>query len=197
MAGKAADGAASISVPENVRFEQRDATEPWKDVVKFDYIHARAIMISFPDPKAVIQQAYDALAPGGYLEYGDPLLPVHYLGETPVDSALYKWRQAFHAAGPLHNRDLFAAHKYRQMFEEVGLEDIEERRFYWPNTDWPKGAYYKELAKYSHHNVRMSLRPVALKFFEVLGTSKAEREELCAAAEREVDEGKILGWNPM
>jgi SAM-dependent methyltransferase len=185
------------SVPDNLRFEQRDVTEPWKYDVKFDYIHGRALVICFADPQAVIQQAFDALAPGGYLEYGDPYFPTKWVGveEAPVNTATYRMRELFYKAAKTIGRDVFAPTRYREMFEKAGFVDIQERRFYWVSHDWPKGEYFKELSKYSFENTRASIYALTGQFFASLGISAEERRKLADDAAKEMDESAVLSYN--
>jgi hypothetical protein len=83
-----------LYVPPNLRFEINDAEDEWNFSEPFDYIHGRAVATCFTDPRSqMIQQAYKSLTPGGYLEIQDGAFPFKYIGDPPVDSALYKWNQ--------------------------------------------------------------------------------------------------------
>lgn len=49
---------------------------PWLYSQKFDLIHGRMLGTSLDDPERVIQEAVDALAPGGWLEFQDTVPPI-------------------------------------------------------------------------------------------------------------------------
>ena len=58
-------------VPINCSFEVHDAEDTWDFGRSFDYIHGRALLSCFTDPKSIIQKAFDTLEPGGHLELQD------------------------------------------------------------------------------------------------------------------------------
>ncbi|KAK8133547.1 hypothetical protein PG984_005559 [Apiospora sp. TS-2023a] len=72
--------------PENVEFIRDDAEEPWEfGPTKFDYVHARFVFSCFNDPKSVMQQAFDNMNPGGWIEYVDSCTDIVSLdGSTEV-----------------------------------------------------------------------------------------------------------------
>ncbi|KAH8761600.1 S-adenosyl-L-methionine-dependent methyltransferase, partial [Diaporthe sp. PMI_573] len=55
-------------VPANCRFELDDAEDEWNFRSPFDLIHTRASVLCWRDYTAFINQAYQALEPGGWLE---------------------------------------------------------------------------------------------------------------------------------
>jgi SAM-dependent methyltransferase len=64
-------------VPANCQIEIDDAEDEWVFSAKFDFIHIRAVMTCFANPRFVIEQAYRTCAPGGYLEMQDGIFPLH------------------------------------------------------------------------------------------------------------------------
>src|SRR3954447_5085783 len=56
-------------VPPNCQFEVDDAEDEWNYSTKFDLIHGRALVTCFKQPLHVITSAFEALNPGGYLEF--------------------------------------------------------------------------------------------------------------------------------
>lgn len=63
-----------------------------------------------------------------------------YAGEPPVDNQLYKWNQLVIEASRKMGRDWSCPPKYKGWFEEARFEDVVERRFYWPGSQWAKGV---------------------------------------------------------
>jgi SAM-dependent methyltransferase len=80
-------------VPSNCSFEIDDAEDEWVFDTKFDFIHGRALVSCFSDPEFVLRQIYKSLAHGGYFELQDAVFPMEFIGEPPVNSALYKWNE--------------------------------------------------------------------------------------------------------
>ncbi|KAK8030227.1 S-adenosyl-L-methionine-dependent methyltransferase [Apiospora rasikravindrae] len=63
--------------PANLQFLRDDAEEPWEfGPERFDFIHARYVCTCFDNPKAVMQQAFENLSPGGWVEYCDSTVDV-------------------------------------------------------------------------------------------------------------------------
>lgn len=52
----------------NCNFYIDDATKEWTFHQRFDYIHLRALTMGIADWEKLIDQAYNFLQPGGYLE---------------------------------------------------------------------------------------------------------------------------------
>lgn len=131
-------------VPVNCSFMVADAEdEDWGFHHPFDYIHGRALLSCFKDPKSVLQTCFDNLAPGGYLELQDGLFPFQFMDPQPPPS---------HPLQVLFSGTIEATEKlgrpwnnvqhYQKWMREIGFEDVEERRHYWPCGAWAKVRTY-------------------------------------------------------
>jgi trans-aconitate methyltransferase len=80
--------ANKTSVPPNCRFEVDDAEDEWHYSQPFNYIHGRAMFSCFKEPLSVFKKAFDALAPGGYLEMQEIYFKTHSVDGTHEGSAL-------------------------------------------------------------------------------------------------------------
>ncbi|KAI0130176.1 S-adenosyl-L-methionine-dependent methyltransferase [Xylariales sp. AK1849] len=74
--------------PPNVSFEICDAEDECAFNRKFDFIHMRAVLTCFRDPRLVIASAIEALGSGGYIELRDACMPFRCLTPRPGDCAL-------------------------------------------------------------------------------------------------------------
>jgi SAM-dependent methyltransferase len=157
------------STPNNIHFEIRDAEDDWQFPQQFDYIHGRAILSCFKDPFSVIQQAYNSLSPGGYLELQDGIFPFKYVGDVPTDSALYKWNEIATAGAAKSGRPWTNCQRYKRWMEEIGFEDVVEKKFYWPTSAWAKGAYYKTVGAWWQTDLLQGLEAISLKVFGLMG----------------------------
>ena len=122
------------SVPPNCRFEINDAEDDWDFTERFDYIHGRTLLTCFTDPKHVLSQAFDALAPGGYLEFQDPVYPFEYVGPPAVSSDLYRWVELCIEGSAKLGRPWTNVVHYKRWMEEIGFEDVVEVTFYMPTN---------------------------------------------------------------
>jgi len=56
----------------NCEFIRDDAEEEWVfPNTTFDYVHIRAVALSFQDPRKVLRNAVKNMSPGGWIEYQD------------------------------------------------------------------------------------------------------------------------------
>jgi hypothetical protein len=94
---------------------------------KLDFIHGRALIGCFEDPKAVFARAFEALAPGGYLELRDPIFPLQFLDLPPDNSPLVECNKLIIEAAKA-GRPWTNAQRYKQLLEEIRFEGVVERR---------------------------------------------------------------------
>ncbi|ORY71021.1 S-adenosyl-L-methionine-dependent methyltransferase [Pseudomassariella vexata] len=181
-------------VPSNCRFEIDDAEDEWTFTEPFDFIHGRALLSCFRDPEHVIQQGFMHLKPGGIMEFQDGIFPMGYIGDMPVDSALYKWNELVMEAAALTSRPWTNVQHYKRWFEEAGFEDVNERRFYWPTNPWAKGKYFKTLATYFHLDLMNGLEGISLKLFGHLGWEVERTRAFLEDVKRDFADPRINGY---
>ncbi len=97
--------------------------------VSFDFIHMRGMMTCFSDPRSILAKAYDAIAPGGYLEMQDSVFPMHCHDDTLEGTALDVWGKACIEAAIKIGRPWTNAVHYKRWMEELGFEDVREKIF--------------------------------------------------------------------
>jgi len=120
-------------VPPNVRFEIDDCTQPWTwPENTFDFIHMRYLFGSISDWSALIQEAYTACAPGGWVQTAE--VEVDYIsddGTVKPDSAMAMWGHMCRVAGPKMGRPFTILRDglQRKGMEEAGFVDIHEVNF--------------------------------------------------------------------
>ncbi|OLN92006.1 hypothetical protein CCHL11_01453 [Colletotrichum chlorophyti] len=140
-------------VPPNVQFEIDDIEAPWTFSQPFDYIHSRMMNGGIRNWKTYIQNCFDNLSPGGYLELNDiDAVPVSDDGTLTEETSLLKsvrlWSEALTNLGCPFEQ--FSS--YKDVLLEVGFEDVKVQRFKWPTNDWPKDPKHKELGTWNYHN---------------------------------------------
>lgn len=178
-------------MPPNCTFEIDDAEDEWLFKQPFQYIHARAILSCFANPKEVIQSAFSALAPGGYLEFQDPIAPSKYDTPPPADSAFVHWNhvslQASIAGGRPWNNGIY----YGQWMREVGFEDVREETFFLPLGPWVQGDDEKakslrKLGLWQKENVLQGLEGMTVKNLSRIEWEPEESKVLVAQVKEEI-----------
>jgi hypothetical protein len=145
----------------------------------------------------MIKQAYDNLVPGGYLELHDGVFPMEYLGEPPVNSALYQWNDLLVEAAARAGRPWTNTPFYKQWMEETGFEDIVVRKFFWPMSPWAKGQYYKTIAMYAQEDFGGNIEGISLKLFGFLGWDAERIKKFAKDVQRDIHDTSIHAYLPM
>jgi len=83
------------NVPPNCKFEIDDYEDSWTFHQKFDLIHGRMLLTSIANPQRLFAQAFNNLAPGGWMEMQDAAMPVTSDDGTMVNSAYERWNDLF------------------------------------------------------------------------------------------------------
>jgi SAM-dependent methyltransferase len=157
-----------VFVPPNVKFEVDDLEEPWDFLYKFDFIYSRMMIGSFVDIPRFVEQSFENLAPGGYLEMVDLCYPIKTIDDTfPKDSALLNWfvyllqkavfwstnknrsdllMEACEKVGRLANSPQF----FKDQMTAAGFTNVVETKHYWPSNQWPKDKKLKEIGLFYH-----------------------------------------------
>ncbi|RDW63703.1 hypothetical protein BP6252_11248 [Coleophoma cylindrospora] len=187
-----------LYVPPNCRFEVDDAEDEWSYTQKFDFIHGRLLFTCFNNPSAVIKQAYDALAPGGYLEMQELNFKLHGVDESFKDTNLEKWGPLCAAGGRVLNKDFYCTIKFKQYFIDAGFEDVVETIFTWPSNTWPKRKEDKMLGLYTMTNVSDGIYGMSARSFTAgLGWTAQELEVFLASARQDLKNRAIHAYWPI
>ncbi|KAK2590759.1 hypothetical protein QQS21_011550 [Conoideocrella luteorostrata] len=166
-------------VPPNVNFYVEDSSDSWDYSHKFDYIHTRVTggcWMSYE--KQIIQQAFDALEPGGYFEsqeYDSSLGSDD--GTLNLEGPLVKWFRDITIAGDRCNRPTITGHLMKEAYKRVGFVDVQEIMFKVPLNGWPKDEHLKEIGRMWEANLMSGLSGFSLSLFHrAFGRTPAETE---------------------
>lgn len=171
--------------------------DPWTDPQKFDYIHGRLIFVAQSNPRQLLKNAYDALSPGGYLEfhdlYGIPLAPDSSL------SGRFAEQFFFDAACALRNLgvDGLALPKFADWMRELGFVDVVEEQRALPLNSWPKGRY-KQIGAMQVDNLRVGFPGIYTRMLiQGLGWSPEKTAEAIERVVREVTDKSLHAYFPV
>jgi hypothetical protein len=145
----------------------------------------------------VFRQAYKSLSPGGYFEMQDMIFPFQFLGEPPKESPLYKWFEIITEGAAKLGRPWTNVPNYKRWFEEIGFEDVVEKKFYWPINAWAKGKYYKQISVYAQADFLSGLEGLSLKVMGSMGYSADEVREFLVGVKKDVKDPSVHCYCPM
>ncbi|KAL3440677.1 S-adenosyl-L-methionine-dependent methyltransferase [Aspergillus insuetus] len=185
-------------IPTNCKFELDDYEKTWTFSQKFDFIHARMLMGSIADEKNLFKQAYDNLAPGGWIEMQDFSLPVRADDDTMKGTAFEELNIKFMTGLELIGRDGGAPEKYKQLLTEAGFENVVELKYKWPQNQWPKDKHLKTLGQWNMVNTLDGLYGFSARLLtQVLGMSTEELETLLAKCREDIKNPRIHAYWPI
>ncbi|KZL79577.1 methyltransferase domain-containing protein [Colletotrichum incanum] len=163
-------------------FEVDDIEKEWTWSEPFDFIFFRSMISSFTRWPDIIAKAYKNLEPGGYLELQDNMFPLQCQdGPMPDDFIPYKWSKLLVEGTNKIGRPITVAASFKQMLENAGFIDVEERREKWPFNPWPKDKKLNDLGAWSQASTMMGVEAVSMALFtRVLDWSPEEATVFCA-----------------
>ncbi|TDZ44990.1 putative methyltransferase tdiE [Colletotrichum trifolii] len=174
-------------VPPNCSFEVDDLEKSWTWREPFDYIFIRSMLSCFSSWPDIIAKAYDALEPGGYLELQDHMCPLMCDdGTMSEDFKPLKWGNMLIEASKKTGRTITMAATFKQMLEDAGFVDIEEKKEFWPFNQWAKDKKYRDLGYWMQESALNGIEAVSLATFtRFLDWSPEETRVFCAEVRNE------------
>ncbi|KAF8446835.1 TAM domain methyltransferase [Terfezia claveryi] len=191
-----------VWVPSNVKFEVDDMEEQWTYPKNhFQYIHMRSLSGSFKDWDKILKQAYNALEPGGYVEFQDYGCQVFLSDGTLLDRDSEKYPIAsyfYHIMGAAakQGRPLIIAPTMKERMEKAGFVQCKARTTIWPIGHWPKDKRLKEIGKWGLLGTLESLYPFGVHILTKEGWSLERIKELCDKVAKGMYKNKVYthGW---
>ncbi|KAJ6442297.1 methyltransferase domain-containing protein [Purpureocillium lavendulum] len=186
-------------VPPNVTFYIDDLEDTWTFTNKFDFIYSRMLTASISDWPKFLQQSYDNLNPGGWIE----LLDVHLQLQSddksvPAGCPVAQWGDLMLEAAAKLNRPLDSMTFYRQQLIDIGYTNVTERVFKWPTNSWPRDARHKELGMWTLENLGNGLSGLSMALFtRALGWSAEELEVFLMDVRKQMKDRSIHGYWPI
>lgn len=185
-------------IPPNTKFEVDDFEAPWTFTQKFDLIHGRMLNSCFVDGQRLFQQAYDALEPGGWLEFQDATMPIRADDDSMDGTTWEDWVKKFMSAMEKVGRDASAPEHYEQWAKDAGFVNVTRRDYKWPQNPWPKDPAMKELGRWHLINTLDGLYGFTVRLFtRVLGMSSEEVDVFLVEARKDIMNKRIHSYWPM
>ncbi|KXH67494.1 TAM domain methyltransferase [Colletotrichum salicis] len=149
--------------PRNVKFLIDDLEEPWTYSRPFDYIHSRMMNSSIRDWREYIQNCYDNLNPGGYLELNEiDIAPLSDDGTLKAEHSICRTVGMLQEASELLGRPYQDVKTLKAVVMEMGFTDVTMQHFKWPTNSWPKEARHKELGVWNNENLTQGWEAICM-----------------------------------
>ncbi|KAK8191283.1 S-adenosyl-L-methionine-dependent methyltransferase [Phyllosticta capitalensis] len=186
-------------IPPNCSFLVDDAEDEWTWDTRFDFIHLRAMVAAIKNWARLLDQSYEFLKPGGWIELQDLSVPPRCDdGSAPSDSAMLEISSLFARAAGMVGLDMQAPSKFPQMLRDIGFEDIHTRRYKWPIGPWAKGSKEKLLGRWALQDCFDGMQGGTMAFFtRVLKMKPEEVEARLAEARKEMKGQKTHLYLPV
>lgn len=152
-------------VPPNCKLEVEDILKPWDFSHKFELIHMRDMYGSFTNEqwRLLYKQAYNNLAPGGWIEQMEPdIVWRSDDGTLPADSVLAKWHTMFFPLCEKAGKPIDTFHHLRPRIEAAGFANVHEKLYKVPIGDWVKDPVLKEAGRFCKAQVLEGMEGYAM-----------------------------------
>ncbi|RYP41462.1 hypothetical protein DL769_011562 [Monosporascus sp. CRB-8-3] len=185
-------------VPTNCDFVIDDATQEWSFHQRFDYIHTRALTMGIADWDKFVDQAYNYLQPGGFLELQEFHFPLESLDDSVKEgSALWIWGRKIRAVCATLGIDAAASHKHSDRLRQRGFQEVHMRYLPCPLGPWAKGQRQKRLGWMSRKDIYDGIDGISRKIFLMAGDSEEEVDALLTRCKEELMDPTIHVCMPL
>ncbi|KAF2137943.1 uncharacterized protein K452DRAFT_235208 [Aplosporella prunicola CBS 121167] len=171
-------------VPPNVHFEVDDVESEWPERPPFDFIHARYLAGSIADWPLLMQRCYEAVAPGGWVEFGD--YEMRYVsddGTLTPDNHMKRLAELLNEGCDAIGRTCSPGPKLEHWMRDAGFVDIGVKVCKLPMGHWAKDPDYKAIGFFNLMQTTDGLEAFVLGIFtRVLGWKPFEVQVFLAKA---------------
>lgn len=185
-------------VPTNCDFLIDDATTEWSFHQRFDYIHSRAITMGIADWDRFVDQAYNYLQPGGFLELQEFHFPLEGLDDSVKEgSALWTWGRKIQTVCGTLGIDAAATRKHGDRLRQRGFQEVNVRSLPCPLGPWAKGQRQKRLGWMARKDLYEGIDAISKKLFLMMGDSEEEVDAFLARCKEELMDPTIHVCMPL
>ncbi|PQE27889.1 hypothetical protein CJF30_00009076 [Rutstroemia sp. NJR-2017a BBW] len=175
-------------VPPNCQFQVDDITMPWTwQQDRFDFIFLRDLLFSIRDWPSLIQQCYNHVKPGGWVEF-ESILGVLSCddGTLPPGSKFREYDKITREAANVYGTPLEDVASFKKWFEEAGFEAVVEKKYKIPTNPWPKDPHLKLIGAFEQQNFLTGIEGMSIRALKALGWSYEEIVVFLAAVKKEI-----------
>lgn len=186
-------------VPPNCRFEIDDVEDEWAFTYKFDYIHGRYLLPFIKKDWAhVFRSIYDALNPGGWVEFQETIIYFQAIDGTLEGTALQRWNALLLEGIRKLGRSATEALRCKSWMATAGFVNLGEKKFAVPMNPWAKGEDQKALGAMQMANNLEGVDGLTMAVFtRALGWEPARVEQLLVDVKRDMADRSIHAYLTM
>ncbi|OJJ42306.1 hypothetical protein ASPZODRAFT_170261 [Penicilliopsis zonata CBS 506.65] len=181
-----------VWIPPNIEFFVDDAESDWTfKKGSFDFVRACDLGGAIADWAKLLQQTYEHLKPGGWIELLDFAMDLHSENGSPEQQAPHAMEFFRHLkeASSKFNRPMDVAGNHINRLKTAGFIDVEERIYRFPDNPWPTDPILREAGRYNQEATSMGLDSYGTALFSrVLGWNQAEITVFLAAVRKEIQD---------
>ncbi|GAB1316200.1 hypothetical protein MFIFM68171_06410 [Madurella fahalii] len=182
-------------LPPNCRFEIDDVEDEWVFHHKFDYIHARYLLLFVKDWEHVFKSFYDNLNPGGWAESQEIIIYFQSIDGSIEGTALQRWNKLLLEGIHKMGRSATEALHCKKWMTEAGFINIDVKKFAVPMNTWAKGREQKALGAMQMANNLEGVDGLTMTVFtRSLGWTPADVEELLVDVKKDMKDRNIHAY---
>ncbi|RMZ10309.1 hypothetical protein D0862_03326 [Hortaea werneckii] len=161
-------------VPRNVEFIVDDITSDWVYPQHFDFIHSRAITVGIKDWRALVEQVWKNLKPGGWIEFQEYHFPFTSDDDTlSLCPALDLWNNNLASASAKAGMWLDAILSVPEILQEKGFANMDQAATKWPLGPWAKGKKEKKVGELLERDLLGAIEGTSMRLYtKILGWSE-------------------------
>jgi hypothetical protein len=131
----------------------------WGIPPKYDLIHSRELLGSVQHWPNFFEQAFKALAPGGWMDCAEPDIHVtsDYV-QMPEDDPYKQWGTLFHEVSVKSGMTFEPANQLKGWLEEAGFVNVTEKVFHVPVGTWPQDPKQRNLGLWNQVRLSKGMR---------------------------------------
>lgn len=165
-------------VPPNCIFEIDDVTLDWTFPPNhFDFVHVRELFGCIPNWDFFFQQAYEHIAPGGWIEVVEHgVHPRCDDGTMPDDHFFHTWGENVVRIGNSSKwgKTFSIWEEAKERMERAGFVDVTEVTYQWPMNGWPEDRKLKDIGRWNQLRLHEGVESFMLRLLTLVdGVSDA------------------------
>ncbi|KAK5997562.1 Methyltransferase pytC [Cladobotryum mycophilum] len=182
-------------VPPNVRFLIDDVEDEWMDRGGYDFIHMRYSSIYMRDVDKLVQNAFDHLKPGGWIEFSDFCSFVRCDdGTMPEDYPVGKCALMAHQALLKDGMNTWVANELGETFKRIGFQNVQCKVMKTPIGAWPRDHHQRIIGAYFRDALQEFINALAAKPLRKSGLSDAELEVFLVTVRKSLCDKKVHSY---
>lgn len=162
-------------VPPNCEFIVDDVEYDWAYPEKYDYVHGRFLSMGIRDWGRIFHQSFEALKPGGWVEYQEAeLIFVPDAASPKPNPEMSSLSNDVQDAALRIGVDIRQAHSWKEKIESAGFVNHRMEEMRWPLGPWSEDEKEKAIGKMNQLNMLNGIEGLSLAYLVRIRNEAAE-----------------------